>query len=132
MNEAYDLIIPQFAYELFPAGTNREIHFASDENYWSATNANARKAIGVNGTLAANDVRYVGFKYQGANYGDNVYFDIARCNNGIKYIPEELFHTTAREDFWGSIMHCVQWPIWILRKFMEECHLCWNRKIPTI
>lgn len=102
LNEAYDVIMPHFAYELFPSGTNREIHFASDENYWSATNANARKTIGVNGTLAANDVRYVGFKYQGANYGDNVYFDIARCNNGIKYIPEGTIPFESKRRFLGQ------------------------------
>lgn len=102
LNEAYDVIIPHFAYELFPSGTNREIHFASDENYWAATNGNARKTIGVNGSLAANDIRYVGFKYQGANYGDNVYFDIARCNNGIKYIPQGTIPAESKRRFLGQ------------------------------
>lgn len=102
LNEAYDVIMPPFAYELFPSGTNTEIHFASDENYWSATNANARKTIGVNGVLAANDVRYVGFKYQGSNYGDNRYFDIARCNNGIKYLPEGTLPIATQRKFLGQ------------------------------
>ncbi|MGC4235778.1 MAG: RagB/SusD family nutrient uptake outer membrane protein [Niabella sp.] len=102
LNEAYDVIMPHFAYELFPSGTNREIHFASDENYWSAANGNARKALGLNGSLLANDIRYVGFKYQGANYGDNVYFDIARCNNGIKYIPEGTIPAESKKRFLGQ------------------------------
>lgn len=102
LNEAYDVIMPTFAYDLFPSGANIETHFASDENYWAATNAQARKTIGVNGILAANDIRYVGFKYQGANYGDNRYFDIARCNSGIKYIPEGTIPAESKRRFLGQ------------------------------
>lgn len=102
LNEAYDVIIPHFAYEVFPSGANIEVHFASDENYWAATNGVARRTIGVNGSLAANDIRYVGFKYQGANYGDNRYFDIARCNNGIKFIPEGTLPRETQRRFLGQ------------------------------
>lgn len=102
LNEAYDVIMPHFAYEVFPSGAAVEIHFASDENFWAAANGTARKALGLNGSLAANDVRYVGFKYQGANYGDNRYFDIARCNSGIKYIPEGTISAESKRKFLGQ------------------------------
>ncbi len=101
LNEAYDVIMPAFAYEYVI--NNFEIHLASDENYWSATNGNARKTIGVNGTLAANDIRYVANKYQGANMGDNRYFDVARCNSAIKFIPEgKVLSAEAKRKFLGQ------------------------------
>jgi hypothetical protein len=101
LNEAYDVIMPAFPYEYVI--NNFEIHLASDENYWSATNANARKTIGVNGTLAANDIRYVANKYQGANMGDNRYFDVARCNSAIKYIPTgTVLSPLAKRKFMGQ------------------------------
>lgn len=101
LNEAYDVIMPSFAYDYVI--NNYEIHLASDENYWSATNANARKTIGVNGTLAANDIRYVATKYQGANMGDNRYFDVARCNSAIKFIPQgTVLSPLAKRKFLGQ------------------------------
>ncbi|WP_162818001.1 RagB/SusD family nutrient uptake outer membrane protein [Niabella yanshanensis] len=102
LNEAYDVIMPHFAYEAFPSGANLEIHYASDENYWAANTDRARRTLGLQGSLAANDIRYIGFKYQGANYGDNRYFDIARTNNGIKYIPEGNLPAETKRRFLGQ------------------------------
>lgn len=100
LNKAYDLIIPLFPYDY--TTNNYGIHLASDENYWSGTEGNARKATGINGVLAANDIRYVGTKYQGNNMGDNRYFDIARCNSAIKYIPLGTLSDNAKKKFLGQ------------------------------
>jgi hypothetical protein len=86
LNEAYDKIIPTFTSE-YPASVNYEVHLASDENFFGGSNALARATFGLNGYLTSNQVLYVGNKYQGANIGDNRYFDVARCNNVIKYVP---------------------------------------------
>jgi hypothetical protein len=98
LNEAYDVIMPVFPYEY--TINNYGIHLASDENYWSGSEANARKAI--TGTLVSNDPRFVGTKYQGSNIGDNRYFDIARCNNAIKYIPQGSLPVASQKRFLGQ------------------------------
>lgn len=85
LNEAYDVIMPTFPYEY--TGNNYEIHLASDENYSSANGNWGKRVLGLNGVLAANDIRYVAAKYQGSNMGDNRYFDVARCNTAIKFLP---------------------------------------------
>ncbi len=86
LNEAYDVIMPDFPYQY--TANNYAFHLASDENYYSATDGNARKALGLQGVVQANDIRMVAAKYQGSNKGDNRYFDIARCNLAIKNIPQ--------------------------------------------
>ena len=86
MNEAYDRIIPPFTSEYTP-NTNFEIHVASDENFFGGSNALTRATFGLNGYLTSDQVRYAATKYQGTTIGDNRYFDVARCNNVIKYVP---------------------------------------------
>ncbi len=100
LNEAYDKIIPTFAYDY--TLNQYQIHLASDENYWAATDGVARRTIGVQGTLVSNDIRYVGVRYQGSNMGDNRYFDVARCNNAIKYIPEGTIAPELKKKFLGQ------------------------------
>lgn len=83
LNKTYDMIMPEFPYE----NTQFNMFFASDEDKYSGTENNMKKALGVAGNLAVNDVKFIGSKYQGTNRGDNKYFDIARCNNAILNIP---------------------------------------------
>lgn len=82
LNDTYDVVMPEFPYEF----TANNLLYASDEDRFSASEATMRKAIGVNGLLVSNDVKFIATKYQGTK-GDNKYFDIARCNTAIKEIP---------------------------------------------
>ena len=82
LNDTYDVVMPDFPYEF--AANN--VIYASDEDRFSSSESIMRKAIGVNGTLTSNDVKFIATKYQGTK-GDNRYFDIARCNVAIKEIP---------------------------------------------
>jgi len=100
LDGTYRLIMPEFPYQY--TINQYGIHLASDENYFSGTEAWARRAIGVNGTLANNDVRYVATKYQGSNVGDNRYFDIARCNNAIKGIPTGTLPKATQDKLLGQ------------------------------
>lgn len=85
LNEAYDKIIPPFPHEY--TLNNFEIHLATDESYFGANNTWTKRAFGFNGALDANQILYAAVKYQGSNIGDNRYFDVARCNNVIRYVP---------------------------------------------
>lgn len=100
LRETYDMCVPRFpfqdTYDRYP------IHLASDENLFSGSDQWAKAALGVQGVLANNDVRFVGNKYQGNNFGDNRYFDIARCNNGITYIPEGTMSEDIKDRFLGQ------------------------------
>lgn len=100
LRETYDMCAPRFpyqdTYDRFP------IHLASDENYFSGNDQWAKAALGLQGTLANNDVRFVGNKYQGNNFGDNRYFDIARCNNGIVNIPDGSLPEAIKKKFLGQ------------------------------
>lgn len=100
LRETYDMSVARFpfqdTYDRYP------IHLASDENLFSGTDTWAKAALGVQGVLANNDVRFVGNKYQGNNFGDNRYFDIARCNNGIAFIPEGTMPDEVKKKFLGQ------------------------------
>lgn len=100
LRETYDMSTPRFphqdTYDRYP------IHLASDENYFSGNDTWAKAALGVQGFLANNDVRFVGNKYQGNNFGDNRYFDIARCNNGIVNIPAGTMPDAIKKRFIGQ------------------------------
>jgi hypothetical protein len=85
LNRVYDVVIPYFPLQVVP--DRYGVHFASDENYFPNGDANARAALGIEGVLGVNDVRYVGNQYRG-NPGDNKYWDIARCNDAITNIPK--------------------------------------------
>ncbi|WEK17710.1 MAG: RagB/SusD family nutrient uptake outer membrane protein [Candidatus Pedobacter colombiensis] len=98
LNGTYDVVMPEFPYEL--AANN--VLYASDEDRFSSSDAIMRKAIGVNGSLIANDVKFVAQKYQGNNKGDNKYFDIARCNNAIKEIPGGTLSQDAKNKLRGQ------------------------------
>ncbi|WP_207492333.1 RagB/SusD family nutrient uptake outer membrane protein [Aridibaculum aurantiacum] len=101
LNKAYDVIFPDFYYQY--TANNYGIHMASDENYYSATDGNARRALGLQGTLVANDVRLVASKYQGATRGDNSYFDVARCNVAIANIPNsKVLSDDVKNRFLGQ------------------------------
>lgn len=82
LNDTYDVVMPEFPYEY----SANNVIYASDEDRYNASDAIMRKAIGVNGLLASNDVKFIATKYQGTK-GDNRYFDIARCNTALKEIP---------------------------------------------
>lgn len=100
LRETYDMATPRFphqeSYDRYP------IHMASDENYFSGIDQWAKAALGVQGILANNDVRFVGNKYQGTTFGDNRYFDIARCNNGIVNIPLGTLPEDSKKRFLGQ------------------------------
>lgn len=100
LRESYDMSIPRFphqdTYDRYP------IHLASDENFFSGNDQWAKAALGVQGTLANNDVRFVGNKYQGNNFGDNRYFDIARLNNAIAFIPTGTMPDILKKRFLGQ------------------------------
>ncbi|WP_159451599.1 RagB/SusD family nutrient uptake outer membrane protein [Pedobacter africanus] len=82
LNDTYDVVMPEFPYEY----SANNVIYASDEDRFSSSDAIMRKAIGVNGSLVSNDVKFIATKYQGTK-GDNRYFDIARCNTALKEIP---------------------------------------------
>ena len=100
LRETYDMTIPRFphqdTYDRYP------IHLASDENLFSGTDQWAKAALGLQGVLENNDVRFVGNKYQGSTFGDNRYFDIARCNNAIAFIPPGSMSEILKKKFLGQ------------------------------
>lgn len=97
LNDTYDVVMPDFPYEV----SANNILYASDENYKSATDGNMRKVLGLQGSMVVNDVQYIASKYQGTK-GDNRYYDIARCNNAIKYIPEGTLTDEVKRKFLGQ------------------------------
>lgn len=100
LRETYDMSVPRFPYQ--DTYDRYPIHLASDENFFSGNDQWAKAALGLQGTLANNDVRFVGNKYQGANFGDNRYFDIARCNNAIAFIPTGTMTDIQKKRFLGQ------------------------------
>lgn len=100
LRETYDMSTPRFPYQ--DTYDRYPIHLASDENYFSGNDQWAKAALGVQGILANNDVRFVGNKYQGTTFGDNRYFDIARCNNGIVNIPLGTLPEATKKKFLGQ------------------------------
>ncbi|WP_175633322.1 RagB/SusD family nutrient uptake outer membrane protein [Pedobacter ghigonis] len=85
LNRVYDVVIPAFPLQVIP--DRYAVHLASDENYFPNGDANERAALGMEGVVGVNDVRFVGNQYRG-NPGDNKYWDIARCNDAITNIPK--------------------------------------------
>jgi starch-binding outer membrane protein, SusD/RagB family len=85
LNDAYQFIMPQFTYEY--TANNYNMHLVSDENFFSANDNFGKKVFNFNGFLTSDECRYVGAKYQGTTYGDNRYFDVAKCNIAIKNVP---------------------------------------------
>lgn len=100
LRETYDMSMARFPFQ--DNYDRYSIHLASDENYFSGTDQWAKAALGLQGTLMNNDVRFVGNKYQGNNFGDNRYFDIARCNNAIAFIPQGTLPTDVKRKFLGQ------------------------------
>lgn len=84
LNRVYDVVIPYFPLQIVP--DRYGIHMASDESYFPNGDQYARAALGLEGVLGVNDVRFTGNQYRG-NPGDNKYWDIARCNDAIDNIP---------------------------------------------
>lgn len=97
LNDTYDVVMPDFPYEY----SANNLIYASDEDRYSASEALMRKAIGVNGVLASNDVKFIATKYQGTK-GDNKYFDIARCNTAIKEIPNGSLSPESKRKLKGQ------------------------------
>ncbi|WP_312789914.1 RagB/SusD family nutrient uptake outer membrane protein [Sphingobacterium sp.] len=96
----YSMIMPTHPHEI--TTNEMQMHYASDENYFSGTNAPSKKVLGLSGEITLNDVKYIATKYQGTNVGDNRYFDIARCNNAIAYIPTGTLSTEVKKKFLGQ------------------------------
>jgi starch-binding outer membrane protein, SusD/RagB family len=100
LRETYDMSAPRFphneSYDRLP------IHMASDENYFSGNDQWAKAALGLEGTLANNDVRFVGNRYRGSTFGDNRYYDIARSNNAIAYIPAGSIPEATKKKILGQ------------------------------
>ncbi|MVN92656.1 RagB/SusD family nutrient uptake outer membrane protein [Mucilaginibacter aquatilis] len=84
LNRTYDVVIPNFPFQLRP--DRYGVQMASDENYFPDVDQWAKAALGLQGTLGVNDVRYTGNGYN-YNPGINRYFDVGRCNEAIKNIP---------------------------------------------
>lgn len=97
LNDTYDVVMPEFPYEY----TANNVIYASDEDRFSAADAIMRKAIGVNGSLTTNDVKFIATKYQGTK-GDNRYFDIARCNTALKEIPRGSLSQPVKNKLRGQ------------------------------
>ncbi|MET1057913.1 MAG: RagB/SusD family nutrient uptake outer membrane protein [Pedobacter sp.] len=85
LNRVYDVVMAAFPLQVAPDRFG--VHYASDENYLPDLDVNARAALGLQGVLGDNDVRFVGNQYRG-NPGDNKYWDIARCNDAIGNVPK--------------------------------------------
>ncbi|WP_442588798.1 RagB/SusD family nutrient uptake outer membrane protein [Pedobacter sp. AW31-3R] len=85
LNRVYDVVMAPFPLQVLP--DRYGVHYASDENYLPDNDANAKAALGLQGILGDNDVRFAGNKY-GGNPGENKYWDIARCNDAIGNIPK--------------------------------------------
>lgn len=98
LNGTYAVIMPDYPYEV--AAFLQE--FASDENIGSATDGNLKKIMGIGAVLASGDVKIIANKYQGSNKGDNRYFDIARCNEGIDNVPKSSLSDLSKRKFLGQ------------------------------
>ncbi|WP_316809941.1 RagB/SusD family nutrient uptake outer membrane protein [Pedobacter heparinus] len=104
LNRAYDVVMPQFLFQ--DHNTNNMngrygVHFASDENFFPAADQWARAALGLQGELGNNDIRFAGNVYTG-NAGGNKYMDIARCNDAIANIPGGTMAPALKRSFLGQ------------------------------
>lgn len=101
LNDTYQFIMPQFTYEY--TGNNYGMHLVSDENYYSANDKWGKKFFNFNGFLNSDECRYVAAKYAGNNYGENRYFDVAKCNLAIKNLPNSKgIPEAARKEMLGQ------------------------------
>ncbi|MBW4889019.1 RagB/SusD family nutrient uptake outer membrane protein [Mucilaginibacter sp. HMF5004] len=98
LNGTYQVIMPDYPYEV--AALLQE--FASDENIGSATDGTLKAIMGIGTVLTSNDVKIIGSKYQGSNKGDNRYFDIARCNDGIGNLPTSTMPAATQKKLIGQ------------------------------
>jgi hypothetical protein len=102
LNRTYDVVIPTFPFQTVINERNG-VHLASDENYFATTDQYTRFALGMEGQLTTNDVRWVGNRYNNNNVpGENKYFDIQRCNEAIKYIPDGTLADAKKKEFLGQ------------------------------
>ena len=99
LNRVYDVVIPQFVYQLIP--DRGGVHLASDESYYPSLDEWARAALGIQGVLGNNDVRWTGNLYT-SNAGNNKYADIGRCNEAIKNIPLGTMPQASQRTFLGQ------------------------------
>lgn len=100
LNKAYELIIPRFPWQTVPS--RFDIHMVSDEHFFASNGQYGAQALGIAGNALINhDVRYTGNSYN-QNYLDNRYMDIARCNNGIKYLPESAIQDEVKYPMLGQ------------------------------
>lgn len=100
LNKAYELIIPRFPWQTVPS--RFDIHLVSDEHFFASNGSYGAQALGIAGNpLINHDVRYTGNSYN-QNYLDNRYMDIARCNNGIKYLPESTIPDEVKHPLLGQ------------------------------
>jgi hypothetical protein len=101
LNDTYQFIMPQFTYEY--TANNYNIHLVSDENFFSANDNWGKKVFNFNGFLTSDECRYVAAKYAGANYGENRYFDVAKCNLAIKNLPNSKnISDAAKKEMLGQ------------------------------
>nr|WP_294895672.1 RagB/SusD family nutrient uptake outer membrane protein [uncultured Pedobacter sp.] len=98
LNTTYDMVMPVFPYQV----PTENYIYAADDDYISTTDGTSKKMIGVSGTIASNDIKYIATKYQGTNYGDNRYFNIARCNNAIEGIPTSTLNKSITDPLLGQ------------------------------
>lgn len=104
LNRAYDVIMPQFLFQ--DHNTNNMngrygVHFASDESFFPVADQWARAALGLQGELGNNDIRFAGNVYT-SNAGGNKYMDISRCNDAITNIPKGTMSPEHKRSFLGQ------------------------------
>lgn len=103
LNGTYQVCIPMFPWEWGREANERfDIHMVSDEHVFAFGGDWGARAMGITGDpLTNHDVRYVGNRYQ-TGYGLNRYYDIARCNNAIRWIPEGDLDAETQAKFLGQ------------------------------
>ncbi len=102
LNRTYDVVIPTFPFQV-TINERNGVHLASDENYFSETDQYTRAALGLQGVLTNNDVRWAGNRYNVNNAaGENKYFDIQRCNEAIEYLPTGTIGDAKKKEFLGQ------------------------------
>lgn len=104
LNRAYDVVMPQFLFQDHTTSNMQGrygIHFASDESFFPNADSWAARALGMGEPLDNHSVFFTGNLYTG-NAGGNKYFDIARCNNAIKYIPEGTLPRSVYRQYLGQ------------------------------
>ncbi|WP_443939422.1 RagB/SusD family nutrient uptake outer membrane protein [Pedobacter sp. MW01-1-1] len=102
LNRTYDVVIPTFPFQV-TINERNGVHLASDENFFANTDQYTRAALGIQGELTNNDVRWAGNRYNNNNVaGENKYFDIQRCNEAIAYIPQGTMSQAKKNEYLGQ------------------------------